>query len=244
MRTAIGWVLLALSAPAFADDAVARVDELYAKRDEPKAVEDADKLLTDALKVKPDDYGLLWRAARLHVWGANTAANDSRKKQEAKLAWDFGDRARKADPAKAEGHYWAAAGVGLFGEAHGIMKAISEGVAGKFCERVDKAIEIDPTIAHGGPWLARARYYYAVPWPMRDLKKSNELLGKVVEKYPNSLRAKLYLADNALKDADAKKAKEYLDQIFAGGDGDDPPDGRRVKADAKKTLEKVEEELK
>src|SRR5439155_22503584 len=135
-----------VAAPALAQDAVAHLDELYLRRDDPKAYEEADKLLTSELKSKPDDYGLLWRAARLHVYAAISAGNDSRKKVEAKTAWDYGDKARKANPAGAEGHYWAAAGVGLFGEAYGVMKAITEGVDGKFRERVDKAIEIDATI--------------------------------------------------------------------------------------------------
>jgi cytochrome c-type biogenesis protein CcmH/NrfG len=123
------------------------------------------------------------------------------------------------------------------------MKAISEGVDGKFCERIDKAIELDATIDHGGPWLARARYYYVVPWPMRDLKKSNELLEKVMKKYPDHLRARLYLADNALKDGDAKKAKAYLEPIHVATDYFDPPDMKLVKADAAKTQKKVDEEL-
>src|SRR5205809_685837 len=81
MRKALFAVLVA--APALAQDAVAHLDELYLRRDDPKAYEEADKLLTSELKSKPDDYGLLWRAARLHVYAAISAGNDSRKKVEA-----------------------------------------------------------------------------------------------------------------------------------------------------------------
>jgi hypothetical protein len=248
VRTIVCGALLLLPALVQADDAAipeiaAKLDELYSRRDDVKVQEETEKLLADSLKANPQAYPLVWRAARFHIWQAETAPNDSRKKQEAKIAWNFGDQAMKLSPAAPEGNYYAAAGVGIWGEANGVMKSISEGVDGKFNERLDKAIAIDPLVGRGGPYLARARYYYVVPWPMRDLPKSNEFLQKVLEKHPESLRAKLYLADNLLKDGEAKKAKELVDAVLAGDEAYDPPEARRVKSMAKKTKAAVDDAL-
>ncbi len=237
-------VLAALVAAAPESDAVyERLDALYRQRDDAKAIEEADRLIREQLKQRPDDYGLLWRASRHHVWTAETASNASRRKLDARLAWDFGDRARKVDSERVEGQVYAAAGVGVYGDAHGVMKAISEGVAGKLNERLDRAIALDPMFHRGLPLMMRARYLYMVPWPMRDLDESTKLLEKVLKSHPENLRARLYLADTLLADGEPKKAKEQIDAVLEGDERYDPPDARRVKAQAKESKKRIDEAL-
>jgi pimeloyl-ACP methyl ester carboxylesterase len=175
---------------------------------------------------------------------AETAAAEALKKTAAKRAWDFGDKARQLAPNAPEGHYYAAAGVGLFGQAMGVMTAISAGVDGKFNDRLDKAIQIDPAIEGGGPWLARGRYYYEVPFFMRDLKKSATFLGKALERHPENLRARWYMAQTLLKDGQARKAKAEIDFVLSGDESYDPPDARRVKALAAQTAQDIAAALK
>jgi hypothetical protein len=223
---------------------VAAMDALQQRRDDPEAQQRFDRLISDGLAQAPQSYAITWRAARFECWVAETATADALKKSAAKRAWDLGDKARQLAPNAPEGHYYAAAGVGLFGQAMGVMTAISAGVDGKFNERVDRAIQIDPAIEGGGPWLARGRYYYEVPFFMRDLKKSASFLGKALERHPENLRARWYFAQTLLKDGQAQKAKTEIDRVMAGDEAYDPPDARRVKALAAQTQKDIAEALK
>jgi hypothetical protein len=223
---------------------VSALDALHLRRDEPQALLESHRLASSGLAEFPSSYAIAWRAARLEVWVADSAEADAVKKSAARKAWTLGDAAVKLNPDAAEGHYYAAAGVGLFGQAMGVMTAISEGVAGKFNERLDRAIAIDPAVEGGGPWVARGRYFYEVPFFMRDLKKSAEFLSKAIARHPENLRARLYLAQTLLKDGQAKKARAVIEQVVSGDESYDPPDARRVKKAAAQTEKEIAEALK
>lgn len=251
MRTALVVAALCLcSTLALAQDAApnaaavaAKVDELYKRRDDDKVIAEIDKLLQDTLKTSPDDYGLLWRMARLRYWQADGTSGD-KKKNLGKEGWDYGERAVKANPAGVEGQYFTGISLGAYSQGAGILKALSEGLEGKFNERVDKSIKLDSGYDLGGPLIAKGRYHYELPWPKRSLEKSAELLKKALEKHPENLRARLYLAETQLKDGDAKTAKETLAPVLSGSVAYDPPEGRRIQALAKGVSKQIEDELK
>ncbi|MBI3184868.1 MAG: hypothetical protein HYZ28_22240 [Myxococcales bacterium] len=245
MRFAIALGALLSPLAAFAEDAAelaAQIDQLHPRRDDPAAAKELEEAVSKALKAYPDDYGILWRAARARWWVADGAA-ERLKKQLGKEAWLLGERAVKAKPDGAEGHYYAAIGIGAYSQAVGILKALSEGLEGKFLERLDKSIQMNPDLDAGGPLVVKGRYFFELPWPKRDLKKSRETLEMAVHQHPEGLRAYLFLAETLLADGQAKKAKE----VIAEATGDvayDPPEGRRVHALAKKVAAQIEEELK
>ena len=130
-----------------------------------------------------------------------------------KQTWDLGDKVARLAPTMAEGYYYGALGVGQFSEAVGILNALAQGLEGKFNERLDKSIQLNPNLDNGGPMLTKGRYFYSLPWPMRNLGKSAEWYNKVLAKHPFNLRAHLYLAETLLADGKAKEAKPHIDQI-------------------------------
>lgn len=238
----------AVAAPAAVDanspDAIAqKIDKLYEKRDDEKVLAEMKTLLEDGLKAHPNDYGLLWRASRHYYWLADGVTGDQQKAL-GKQGWDFGDRAMKANPSGVEGVYFSGISLGAYSTGAGVVNAISQGLEGKFNERVDKAMKLAPEFNRGGPVVAKGRYHSQLPWPKRDLDKSAELLQKVIKKHPENLRAYLYLAETQLKDGEAKTAKETLSKVFAGSTAYDPPEARRVLSWARKVQAQIEEELK
>jgi tetratricopeptide (TPR) repeat protein len=239
-------VSLLIPALALADAAelTAKIDELYAKRDDPAVAKELEVATTDSLKAAGADYGVVWRAARWKFWLADGATDNRLKKQLGKEAWDLGERALKLNPSAVEGHYFAALGMGCYSQAIGILKALGEGIEGKFNERLDAAIKMNEGYDRGGPRLTKGRYFFELPWPKRDLDKSKEELEKCVAKHPENLRALLFLAETQLKDGDAKKAKETIAKATSGSIAYDPPEGRRVQKEAKLVADKIEQELK
>lgn len=217
-------------------------DTLFAKRSDDAAVKELDAALSKALEAAPQDYELLWRTARILQWQAD-GASEKLKKTLAKRTWDMADRARAAAPDRVEGQYLAATGIGSYSQAVGILKALGDGLEGKFNERLDAAIRINPQYEKGAPLMVKGRYHYELPWPKRDLKKSAELLQKVVAAHPANLRAWMYLADTLLAQDEPKKAQEAILKVSEGSVSYDPPEGRRVQQQAKAVRARIEEKL-
>jgi tetratricopeptide (TPR) repeat protein len=235
------WVVPAHAAdPALLE----QLDALYAKRNEAESVKALEQGLTEALKTAPDDFELVWRKARILQWQADGATAEKLKKVLGKQTWEAGDKAAKLQPNRVEGHYFAACGIGSYSQAVGIMKALGDGLEGKFNERLDTALKLDPMYEYGGPWLVKGRYFYELPWPKRDLRKSAEFYEKAIAKFPQSLRAHYYLAETLLKDGKAKDADAAIQKVKQGSTAYNPAEGQRVQQWAKKVDADIQEELK
>lgn len=233
------------AAPAEAVSPAARLDELWKVRDQAEAIKECDKIVTDALKATPDDYDLLWRAARWRWWVADGTSDDQKslRKTLGKEAWGYADRAIKAKPDGLEGHYFKALGVGAYSQGVGIMTAISEGLEAQFNDNLDFALKKNEKFDTSGPLRAKGRSYWELPWPKRDLAKSKDLLEKAAKNHPEQLRTYLYLAETLLKDGKAKEASVQINKAMTGKIAWDPPEGRRVQKWALPVAKAIQEEL-
>lgn len=247
MRLLLLSVLVALPAfaqPASAADVTTKLDELWKTRDDAATIKAADEAITEGLKAFPDDFELLWRASRAKWWVADGATDTKLQRQVAKEGWTLAERAVKAKADGMQGHYYVALNIGAYSQAVGILKALGEGLEGKFNDELEKARKADASYDRYGPVNAKGRYYWELPWPKRDLEKSRAELKTVTEKQPEHLRAWLYLAETELKDGKAKEAKTCIDKVLNGADSYDPPEARRIKKWAKVVSAEVEKELK
>jgi tetratricopeptide (TPR) repeat protein len=75
---------------------------------------------------------------------------------------------------------------------------------------VGRALEIDRLYDGAGPLRAMGRYWYKLPWPKRDIKKSVQYLKEAVEAASFSMRGRVYLAESYLKGGDKKLAQAEL----------------------------------
>ncbi len=223
----------------------AEADAAYRHRDEPGQLGLVRDRLAEAEKLAPDDYGVLWRLARLWFWVSDdpkVAADD--RSRIGKRAWDYGDRASRANPAGVEGWFFAASGVGNYSLGIGILKAFSQGLEGKFKDRLSQAEKIDPNYLDGGIYNAWGRFYYELPgFPIfkYDPGKSEQNLKKAIEVNPDNVRARVYLADLYLKEDRRADAKAVLEQALAHEPGAyDAPEERRYQARARAILATME----
>jgi hypothetical protein len=224
---------------------IAKIDALQPDRDNRE--KELEGLVAEALAAAPNDYGVLWRAARHHCWIGEGPVARVRREQEAKQCWDLGAKAAALKPDAVEGNYFAAAGAGQYSTEIGIMKALSKGMEGTFNGYLDKAISIDRKFFYAAPLVAKGRYHFSLPWPKRSYSKSVERFKEALALYPNQIRAKLWLAQTLVADGDAKAAQVYIDQVeaqlAAGGAGADMAEVRRVKSWLEPVKTKVKEEL-
>lgn len=219
------------------------LDALFLRWDDPATGERLEKALNAGLAARPDDFGLLWRKARLRWSQADRLQGEARKKL-AKEAWELGEKATQLHPKRVEGHYWAGVGVGAYSQAVGIMSALTQGLEGRFNGFIDRAIEIDPDYFGGAPVAAKGRYHFELPWPKRNLNKAVELLTRVNTKHPDNLRAWLFRAEAELARGQPELAQEALEQVQKRPGRRDPADARYSKKLARAFAPEVQKKLK
>ncbi len=217
---------------------LAQVDDDYRHRDEPGRIDDMKAQLAAAEKEAPNDYGVLWRQARLYFWLSDDPSIPDREKSTlGKRAWEYGDRAAAVNPKGVEGWYFAAVGMGNYSLGIGILSALAQGIEGKYKERLGKAEAIDPTFYDGGIQNAWGRFWFKLPWPKYDAEKSERALLQALKMNPQNVRARVYLADLYRKEHHPKEAKAQLEKALAHPPGAyDAPEERRMQKVAREEL--------
>ena len=224
------------------DPALASLDALWRERGDPAKAEEGIRQAQAAVAQKPDDVERMFRLARATLWVGDGLENGDRKKTLGREVWEIGDRMVKARPQWVGGHYYAAAGIGIYSQAVGILKALGEGLESKFNARLDKAIEIDPRFQKEMPLIAKGRYYFELPWPKRNLGKSATWYRKALALNPNNLRAEAWLAETLWRDGDVAGARAQLARVKEAHDPDDPAEEARVKDIARKIATEMDKE--
>jgi hypothetical protein len=211
-------------------------DAAYAKRDDPAQLATLRAKLEEAAKLAPDEYDVLWRLARLYVWLAEDPKVAGKEQSSlGKKAWDYGDRATRANPARVEGWYWAVGGMGNYSLGIGVISALREGIEPKFRERLSAAEKLDPDYIHGAIQTAWGRFYYKLPWPKYDPRKSEEYFRAALKKNPASVRAHIYLGELLAKEDRGPEAAAQWDAALAKPPGQyDAPEERRWQQEAKR----------
>ncbi len=229
----------AAPAPAKAPEALlAEIDAAYKDRDAPGAMDAMGKKLEDAAKEWPGDYEVLWRMSRHYFWISDDPNLAKKEKSRlGKIGWDWGDRATAANPARVEGWNYAAAGMGNYALGIGVFTALRQGIEGKFKDRLGRATQIDAKFENGAIQTAWGRFWYELPWPKYDAKKCRHALEDALKLNPDSVRARVYLADLDEKEDEKAQARAELEKAVAKPPGQyDAPEERRWQAVARGRL--------
>ena len=224
--------------PGVSADWMATWDDLWKRRDDPAVLKQLEDLIQEHLAEDPNGFETTRRQASLVAWEADGEPDGSDDKAaKGKTAWEAGDKAIQANPGDVRGHYFSGVGVGLYSEGVGILTALSQGLEGKFRERILAALRIDKNYLDGAPQVVWGRYFFKLPWPKRDPEESIKVLRAVVRSHPDNWRAKLYLADSLLLnglEGQADEAHKLVQQILDAPRGKDLPEEKRIKDLARK----------
>src|SRR5262249_4189873 len=105
-----------------AAEAAAEADRLYTGGEDPSRERRGLAVLEAALAGSPDDYELLWRAARARYEVTDTSPPEEREKGFER-AVHYGERAVARAPGRVEAHFWLGAAWGKYAESRGGLKA-------------------------------------------------------------------------------------------------------------------------
>jgi len=211
-------------------------DELWRHRDESGAEKKLEQTLKQILAVDPRSFEANWRLAALYNWEADAKETDE-KAALGKKAWEAAEKAVGANAGEVRGNYNAAVGIGLYSEGVGIITALSQGLEGKFRDRILAALRIDKDYLNGAPQVVWGRYFFKLPWPKRDVDQATKVLTEAVRAHPENLRAKIYLADCYADGDKVVEGTKLVQQVLNAPPGDDPPEERRLKKKARNWIE-------
>jgi tetratricopeptide (TPR) repeat protein len=211
---------------------LARVDDLYRRRDDKAAWHEQQRLIQTLIARAPQEHGVLWRAARFYFWASDDPGVPKEQRSRwGKDGWDFAERAIVVNPNDVAGYYYAALCMGNYALGLGVVKALSQGMEGKFRDRLSRAQALNAGFELGAADTAWGRFFDKLPWPKRDRKKAEEHFRKAIEMNPNALRPRVYLASSYLDGDRAIEAKHLLDEVAAAVPGRyDAPEERRAQA--------------
>lgn len=198
-----------------------------------------------ALKEFPESYGLLWRGARI-IWFIGDWLDDSKGDELEKLGLeglDYANRALKIQPDGLEGHYYKALAISTYSRGISIVKALMKGLGGDYEDNIRYVLQKDETFDRCGALRAMGRYYWKLPWPKYDYKKSLDYLEKAVKIDPTVLRSHLYYADTLWALKKYQQAKDTYEKILKSEPAPhDVRDNRWVREQTQKQLKKLIEE--
>jgi tetratricopeptide (TPR) repeat protein len=212
--------------------ALARLDDLHHRRDDHAAWTESQRTVQALLARAPDDFGVLWRAARFYFWASDDPGMSREQRSRwGKDGWDIAEHAITINPNDPAGYYWAALCMGNYVLGLGAMKALSQGIEGKFRDRLGRAQALNPGYEQGAIETAWGRFYDKLPWPKRDRKKAQEHLHRALEINPAALRPRVYLAISLMDSGHPQEAKRLLDEVVSAPLGRyDVAEERRSKA--------------
>lgn len=224
------------------DALLARADAAWMERDAPGMLETSREALEAASRLAPEAAPVLWRLARHEAWlSEDPAIPDKLKSELGKKAWLLGERAIAADSTVVEGWFYAVSGMGNYSLGIGILSALAQGIEGKFKDRLSRAERLDPRFLGGAIPVAWGRFWFKLPWPKHDARRSEKALRAALEQSPDSVRAHVYLGDLHLDEGRTAEAKaEYQAALRKPPGQYDAPEERRWQGVARAALGRLE----
>jgi tetratricopeptide (TPR) repeat protein len=223
-------------------EVAARVDDLWKRRDDPAAFAQQRTALDQALARAPGDYDLLWRLGRWYAWKSDDPGlPKDQRVQLGKEGWDLLERAVVINPNHAGAHFWAMAAMGQYALGLGIVRALTQGIEGKFRERLSRAERFDPAYAYGGIPVAWGGFYAKLPWPKYDEDKAVAYFRKALAINPHNLRARVYWAELHRREDRVDEARRLLQEVLRATPGKyDLPEEKRCQVLAARMMNRLE----
>ncbi|MFW6011217.1 MAG: hypothetical protein ACOC8Q_01780 [Desulfosalsimonas sp.] len=177
------------------------------------------------LKDYPDNFESNWKIARGCRFYADLAKRLEAENWEdicaeyGKKGMEHAKKAIELEPERPEGYYYFGLCAGSYSDGVGLFTALREGLKNKTKDNLEKAYEIDKTIADGGPMIALGRFWQVVPWPYTDKEKALKYYREYQEtkffEKPDSVNARVWMAELLIdKGGSQSEARKLLEKAI------------------------------
>jgi tetratricopeptide (TPR) repeat protein len=234
--------LLLASAALFARQASApgesksgNPDELYRRREDLASATRAASLWSAAAAT---DFEAAWKLARAGYW-LGTHLPEAERRAALERGVSAGEAAVGLRPDRPEGHFWLAANMGVLAESYGLSQGLK--YRSRIKSELEKSMAIDPLWSQASAETALGQWYMKVPRLFGGSRaKAEERFRRVLERFPQSKNALLFLAEGMIvqgRPADARRLLERL--IETPIEPDWAPEDRDLKRKAAARLESL-----
>ena len=180
----------------------AEIDKQYQQANTLMELEAIAEKIQKILEKEPHRPEWQWRMARSHYSIAKKIGNDDAKNLQYSRCIERSSRALEMQPDSAISFFYRALCRGKQGEMQGIWSSL--GIIEPFEEDMKKAVQLDPSVEHGGPHRALGKLYLDLPF---FLGGSND---QAVYHFGEAIRLDPDYTENHLGLAQAHYAKNNL----------------------------------
>lgn len=180
-------------------------------------------LYKQVLASEPGNFEATWKCARSLRFYANKAQQTNFKGWKkicatmGKEGMTYAQKAIDLNPKKPDGYYYYALNVGIYADGVSIVKALKEGLKDKTQSSFEKVIAIDKSYEKYAALVGIGRFWYVLPWPLSDKKKSLDYFRQYQKSghFGEEPEGVVYLAE-LLIDLGGKDNKTEAKKILSG----------------------------
>lgn len=218
-----GWVLgsvsgllfLLLAFASMAEEALTGPDQLL-ERGDIQSVREAVLHYVRAAQANEESYEANWKCARAHAVYANRAFQrdlDGWKgicERYGKEGMKYGKKAIQLAPDRVEGNYYYGLCVKSYADAVSVLTALAEGLKGSTQKAFETAYKLDKMYENGGPIKAIGRFWFVLPWPLKDRNDSLTYFEEHHKYFPEDPEGEVWYAEALIDDGRKGQAKKLL----------------------------------
>lgn len=137
------------------------------------------------------------------------------KKKGQKAKWSrrgrkLATKLMKRWPHRAEGYYWSAVHLGIHASSTNPLAVLFNGIPQKIEKFGNKAVKLNSKLYRGASHRLLGRYYFKMPWPTKNLRRSLRHLKASYQLDPGNAYGLLFLAETMLSLKKTRGAKRLL----------------------------------
>jgi hypothetical protein len=225
------------NSPATAD-ALREADRLFAHGEDAARDRQSLAVLERAIASDPNNYQLLWRAARSYYYVGDAAAGKQEKKVNFEKGIFAAQRAVATQGGAVEGHFWLAANYGGWAEMVGVVNAYQ--TVKKIRAEMQTVLRINANYEDGNAYLALGLIDRELPRLLGgNAKRGVSFLEQGLRAAPHNLDLKLALARAYLEDGRRDEGRRLLQEIMnASVNPARAREGRHIQEKARQALNK------
>jgi hypothetical protein len=183
-------------------------DELYRRREDLASAARAAALWNDAVTT---DFVAAWKLARAYYW-LGTHAPEAERRAALERGVSAGENAVRLGPDRPEGHFWLAANMGTLAQSFGAAQGLK--YRSRIKSELERAIAIDPLWEQASAETALGQWYMKVPRLFGGSRsKAEERFRRVLDRFPHSKNALLFLAEAMIADDRGAEARRLLERL-------------------------------
>lgn len=184
-------------------------DELYGRREDLASATRAASLWSAAAA---SDFEAAWKLARSGYW-LGTHLPEAERRAALERGVSAGEAAIKLKPDRPEGHFWLAANMGVLAESFGLSQGLK--YRSRIKVELEKSMAIDPLWSQASAETALGQWYLKVPRLFGGSRaKAEERFRRVLERFPQSKNALLFLAEAASAQGRTAEARGLLERLL------------------------------